>query len=494
MFTFLFPILPEIFLFLGSCTILLLNVFQGLKNQLIKITISLLIIVVLMIVCASDNGVFYYDLFVVSLFTRTIKVGVILLAMFQLLSASQFMEKYATEKGDHTVIILFVLVGLNIMVSTNHFILLYVGMEIQALAAYTLTVMQRKSLFASEAGMKYFILGSLASVVYLFGVSYIYGAFGTLNFQEIAFNTSETTLKAGVLGAILVLSSFLFKMGVFPFHQWIPDVYQGAPTPSTSILSTLTKLGVIAVVLQVMSGPFYALFYKVNIDVILTVFAAVSMLVGACVPIVQTHIKRLLGYSAIGHAGFMVMGLLGSTPQGMSVVLLYAIIYSFTLVMTFVCLMSLKNKGTQHEEHNDIDLSQLEGLSQLRPKHAFVLGVCFLSMAGIPPLIGFFPKLLLIQYALGKSALFIASIAILSTVISLFYYLKLIKLMYIDAPTLQPIGSTNRGNKLLLMVFFPVLLLQLLGGYIPFLQTLHQEYITVGVQSLFIGPHENFHT
>lgn len=479
------PVLPEMILFFGACLVLLLDVFQKFVAHLMSISSVLLMICILMILFSVPDGVYYHNLFVVSMFTRLFKIALIILALFQWLATTSLMDKYALNKNEHSVMVLFLIVGACVMISANHLILLYVGMEIQALAAYTLVVMQRKSEFSAEAGVKYFILGSLASVLYLLGASYLYGAFNTLYLREItaAMTTASTP---GVLGSILVICTFLFKIGAFPFHQWVPDVYQGAPTPSTSIISTLSKVTAIAVLLKLIA----ALFSEnklLDINWILIGVAILSMIVGAVVPIAQTHMKRLLGYSSIGHAGFMLMGIVNIDAVGMSSIIAYLLIYSITLMMTLICLMSLKDKRELDEGSNDLALTKLEGLSQVRPKHAFMLAICFLSMAGMPPLIGFFPKLLILKYIISQGQMLLTVFAIITTVISLFYYLKVIKLMYIDMPTKQSIGPSMNVNMRLLWVFVPAVIIQLLGCYVPVLQTLYAQYVTPAAETLIIG-------
>jgi NADH-quinone oxidoreductase subunit N len=477
------PILPELVLFFGGCIILLLDVFQVLRQQLSNMTAVLCIICILLILNGGE-GVYYSETFTVSLFTKAVKISVLLLVLFQTLSAQSLIDKYALNANEHSVMMIFMVVGIFMMVSSNHLMLLYVGMEIQALSAYTLVVMQRHSSRSAEAGVKYFILGSLASVTFLFGCSYIYGSFGSL---YLTYIFSQSFQSVGILGAMLILTAFLFKVGLFPFHQWIPDVYQGAPMPSTSMISTVSKFGAVAVLLKLFVG-----FSKhIDFEMILSIIAAASMLIGALLPIVQTHIKRFLAYSAIGHAGFMLMGVVHISATGISSIFAYMLVYSLTLMMTFVCLMSLQDKRAGGEDHSfDISLSHLEGLSQIRPKHTFVLAVCLLSMGGMPPLIGFFPKLLILQHILSEKMIVLAVIAIICSVINLFYYLKIVKIMYIDVADRPVIGASGSVNLRLFWVFFPVLLFQLLGCYVPILQKVYLHYVMPSAESMLIGMHE----
>lgn len=483
------PILPEIILFFGGCIVLLLDVFQKYTRYLTFILVGILVTCIVIMSYSPKDGLFYHHMFWVSAFTQLIKILLLILTLFYALATSKVIDKYDLNKNEHNVMILFMLVGIYLMISSNHFIALYVGMEIQALAAYTLAAMQRKSDFSAEAGVKYFILGSLASIMYLFGVSYIYGAVGTLYIHEIV----DLHTKDIGLGMILVLSSLLFKVGLFPFHQWAPDIYQGAPTPSTSIFATLSKFGAIAILSRLIIGPFYSTFRFFDLELILTIVSAGSMIIGAVVPITQVHLKRLLGYSAVGHAGFIIMGLWGVNSHGVAIIISYMIVYTLSLMTVFICIMSLKNKEPAGEKTNDLSLIQLEGLAQIRPKHALLLSVCFLSMAGVPPFIGFFPKLLILQHVINQKGWLIAGVAVCTTVIGLFYYLRLVKLMYIDIPTKQSVVPTVKVNKKLWMVFWPALFIHLLGCYVPILQGLHQKYIIDAVGSLFVGFNEKNH-
>lgn len=490
MITMIPPVFTEILLFFGSIVILLLDVFKVGVRHSSKYALIVLFCVALILVYPLSDGLSYEGLFLNSAYTTLIKLSVVGLTAFLILSMSQFIEKYPFNKAEHTVMILFMVTGVCVMVSSNHFIMLYVGMEIQALSAYTLTMMQRKSSFAAEAGVKYFILGSLASVVYLFGVSYIYGASGTLYFHAL---TEYASVSTAMIGMVLILSAFFFKLGLFPFHQWVPDVYQGASTPTTAILSKVPKVVGVAVLIRLLVGPFHDLLRESAFETVIGLISATSMIVGAVVPIVQTHLKRLLAYSAIGHMGFMLIGLYGLSADGIAAAIAYVLIYGLTTIMVFVCMMSLKGKSMNSDELDDIDIHYLSGLAQVRPKHAFTLAVCFLSMAGVPPLIGFFPKLLLIQHALTSKAVVLTGVAVTTTIIGLFYYLRLIKLMYMDVPGKQVVQMHQKLNKRLFLIFLPFILIQLLGCYIPVFQAVYQEAIMSAAKSIVLFSNEKNH-
>lgn len=477
------PILPEFVLFFGGCVILLLDVFQVLIRQLSNSAAILCGICILMILNGVD-GDYYSGTFTISLFTKMLKVSLIGLVLFQILSTHSFIDRYALNPNEHSVMMVFMVVGIFVMVSSSHLMLLYVGMEIQAVSAYTLVVMQRNSSRSAEASVKYFILGSLASVIFLFGCSYMYGAFGSL---YVTYIFSHSFQNAAILGAMLILTAFLFKVGLFPFHQWIPDVYQGAPLPSTSMISTVSKLGAVAVLLRLVVG-----FSKhIDLHMILSTIAAISMIIGAVLPIVQTHLKRFLGYSAIGHAGFMLMGIIHISCNGLSGIVVYMLVYSLTLMMTFVGLISLQDKRSAGEDTSyDIALTDLSGLSQIRPKHTFVLAVCLFSMGGVPPLIGFFPKLLILQHVLDRGLVALAVLAVVCSVVNLFYYLKIVKIMYIDVAERSVVGPSVSINARLFWVFLPVMLFQLVGCYVPIVQTVYLNYVMPSAESMLIGMND----
>jgi NADH-quinone oxidoreductase subunit N len=256
--------------------------------------------------------------------------------------------------------------------------------------------------------------------------------------------------------------------------------------PSTSMISTVSKFGAVAVLLRLIVG-----FSKhIDLETIISIIAALSMIIGAVLPIVQTHVKRFLGYSAIGHAGFILMGVVHVSATGLSSILVYMGVYSLTLMMTFVCLMSLQDKRSGGNDIDDISLTHLEGLSQIRPKHTFVLAVCLLSMGGMPPLIGFFPKLLIFQHVLNEKMIVLAVLAVICAVVNLFYYLKIVKIMYIDVAERPVIGPSVSVNARLFWVFLPVMLFQLLGCYVPILQKVYLNYVMPSAESMLIGMNE----
>lgn len=489
MLSLLTPILPELVFFVAGCLALLLDVFHVLKRTTVFVCLCCCVLGFFAIALAP-SGVFFYELVQISAYSQMVKCIVLILLLMQVLSASSSFEKYITNSSEYLGMLFFVLLGVCIMVSSYNLITLYVGLEIQALSAYTLILMQKKSHFSAESGLKYFILGSLASVVYLFGVSFIYGSVGAIDFQTIA----KAPLSTLYVGAPLVLCAFLFKVGAVPFHQWLPDVYQGAPTPVTSALATIVKLGSLCVLLLLIYIPFKHFFSPKVINPLLTLIGAASMILGASVAIVQKYLKRLLAYSSIYHLGFVCLGLLNVTNEGMSFVIFYLVFYSLTLMMVFICLISLKDKPNRENRLDDLHINELRGLAEVRPKHAFVLSLGLLSLAGVPPLFGFLPKLMLFKYALSQGAVVLFVVALITTAVSLYYVLKVIKAMYMEPPFSIVFLPSQKLNYRLIFTLLPVLLMQIFGAYVPLTEFLYEKYILASVNEVVVYENEKNYT
>lgn len=485
MLMLLAPILPEIVLFLAGCTILLLDVFNVSRRFNIFLSLCFLCLALISLFF-TPHGVVYHNLVWISSYSQAIKFVSIILLLLQVVAVSPVFEKYISKTSEFVAIALFVLLGSFVMVSSYSLITLYVGLEIQAIALYVMILMQKKSRFASEAALTYFILGSLASVIYLFGVSFVYGGVGGINFN-VLFNAPNQSMY---IGAALVLGAFFFKVGAVPFHQWAPDVYQGAPTPVTSILFTVVKLSAVCVLLLLVYVPFKQFWTPKVLNHLITVVGCASMVLGASVAIVQKHIKRLLAYSGIYHFGFVCLGVFNLKAEGMSLVVHYMFFYSVTLLMVFVCIMSLKNKLNRANVLDDLHIHELRGLAEVKPKHAFVLALSLLSLAGVPPLFGFVPKLMLLKYALSQHALILVVVAILTTVVSLYYVLQIIKAMYMEPPFSVAFVPSQKLNYRLSLALLPVLLIQAFGAYVPWTEIAYKKYILSAVSEVVGYGHE----
>ena len=357
-------------------------------------------------------------------------------------------------RGEYFVLILIAVVGMMVMVSASHFITIYIGLELLSLSLYTLVAMNRNSDLATEAAMKYFVLGALASGMLLYGMSIIYGATGSLDIEtnRNAIQGMQSDDVMLILGLIFIVVGIGFKLGVVPFHMWIPDIYQGAPTSVVLFIGTAPKIAAFAFVMRLLVDGFQAL--AVSWSDMLTIFAILSMALGNIVAIAQTNLKRMLAYSTISHMGYFMLGIISANPNGYSASLFYVIIYSFTTMAAFGLIIMMSRAGFEAEE-----ISDYKGLNKRHPWFAFMVALVMFSMAGIPPTVGFFAKLSVIQALIDVDKYWLAVVAVLFAVIGAYYYLKVVKTLYFEKPeTNEPI-TANYGMQFILSVNVFALLL-----------------------------------
>jgi NADH-quinone oxidoreductase subunit N len=330
---------------------------------------------------------------------------------------------------------MFSVLGMMIMISANDLISLYVGLELQSLVLYVLAAFRRDDVKSSEAGLKYFVLGALSSGMLLYGASLIYGFAGTTNFTVLAQEMSKiSTLSIGFLtGMVFVICGLAFKISAVPFHMWTPDVYEGAPTPVTAFFALAPKVAAMALFVRFLAYPLNGR-WDLWGDII-SVLAAASLIVGAVAALRQTNIKRLLAYSSIGHMGFVLLGIAAGNNQGIQGIVLYLAIYVLMSAGTFACVLAMRRQGQLVE-----NISDLAGLSKTHPWMALMLLILMFSMAGIPPFAGFFAKLYVLLPAIQAHLYLLSVIAVLSSVVSAYYYLRIVKLMYFDVP-MQPLDK-----------------------------------------------------
>jgi NADH-quinone oxidoreductase subunit N len=340
------------------------------------------------------------------------------------------------------------------MVSANDFIALYMGIELQSLSLYVLAAFRRDSLRSTEAGLKYFVLGALSSGMLLYGCSLIYGFSGYTGFDAVAgsLSTGNGVPMGVAAGVVFVIAGLAFKVSAVPFHMWTPDVYEGAPTPITAFFAVAPKIAAMAMVIRVLYGPFGNM-VEVWQQVIVFVSLA-SMVLGAFAAVAQTNIKRLMAYSSIGHVGYALVGVAAGTKAGVSGVLIYLALYLFMNVGTFACILSMRRGGRMVES-----ISDLAGLSRTHPLMAAALAAFMFSMAGVPPLAGFWGKLYVFQAAVGSELYVLAVIGVLSSVVSCFYYLRIVKLMYFDESVEALDRNIGKEMKLVLVACSAVVLL-----------------------------------
>ncbi|HEX2580771.1 MAG TPA: NADH-quinone oxidoreductase subunit NuoN [Dongiaceae bacterium] len=434
-------VLPEIWMALGGMGMLLAGVFVGERSYRVVALLGLVIMAVaILLVVAPDDvrAAGWNGLFVRDAFSRFAKVVCLASAMAALIMTTPFAEREDMNRFELPVLMVFSVLGMMMMVSANNLIALYLGLELQSLALYVLAAFRRNSLRASEAGLKYFVLGALSSGMLLYGASLIYGFTGTLQFDRLAtFLHAHGGVEIGLLmGLIFLLVGLAFKISAVPFHMWTPDVYEGAPTPITAFFSISPKVAAFALLGRVLIGPFGPLAAQwVQIVVFLSV---ASMLLGSIAAIGQTNIKRLMGYSAIGNIGYALIGLAAGSRAGVAGALIYLAIYVVMNIGVFGVILSMRRKDEMAESLDD-----LAGLARSHPWMAHSMLLFMFSLAGIPPLAGFFGKYFVFLAAIDAHLYGLAILGVLSSVISAFYYLRIVKIMYFD----EPVSGYDRADR-----------------------------------------------
>ncbi len=423
------PALPEIFLAIVGMVLLMVGVFRK-QDPIGGVTaLSVLAFIVAAVLAMTTNAaetVTFNGLFVVNAFTGFVKVLVLLAAGLAVVLMLPWAKNEGVGRYELPVVMVFAVLGMMMMISANDLIALYVGLELQSLALYVLAAFHRENARATEAGVKYFVLGALASGLLLYGSSLIYGFAGTTSFAGLADALTNAQDNVGVIvGVVFVISGFAFKVSAVPFHMWTPDVYEGSPTPIAAFFSVAPKIAALSLFLRILVGPFDDLLMQWR--QVLTVICVASMLWGAVAAIAQTNIKRLMAYSSIGHVGYALIGLVAGTQDGARGMVYYMLIYLLMNVGTFAVILSMRVKDRYVESIDD-----LSGLSKTNPGIALVLTIMMFSMAGIPPLAGFFGKYFVFVAAINAGLVPLAVIGVLASVIGAFYYLRLIKIMYFD--------------------------------------------------------------
>tara|TARA_B100000161_G_scaffold262493_1_gene232374 strand:- start:46 stop:1341 length:1296 start_codon:yes stop_codon:yes gene_type:complete len=368
--------------------------------------------------------------FVVDQFARFMKWLVLIGSALAVIMSINYNAREGIERFEFPVLILFASLGMLLMVSANDLISLYVGLELQSLSLYVIAAFRRDSAKSSEAGLKYFVLGALSSGMLLYGASMIYGFSGTTRFDALSNLFTGPSPDPGVgvvVGLVFLLAGLAFKVSAVPFHMWTPDVYEGAPTPVTAFFAVAPKIAAIALLVRTMIGPFGELFDQWQQIIIFISIA--SMVIGALAAIWQKNLKRLLAYSSIGHVGYALVGLAAGSEEGIRGIGVYMAIYLAMNIGTFCCVLSMRRQGVLVEGIED-----LAGLARNHPMMAAAMAIFMFSMAGIPPLAGFFGKLYVFMAAVNEGLYILAIVGVLTSVVGAFYYLRIIKVMYFDDP------------------------------------------------------------
>lgn len=444
------PALPEIFLLSMACFILIADLFFTDKNRVFTYLLSLLALAITAAITVGTHGVetvYTFDgTFVRDSMGDILKVFVYLITAVVFIYSRTYLLARDIFKGEFFVLALFAVLGMMVLISAHNLLTIYLGLELLSLSLYALVAFNRDSIDASEAAMKYFVLGAIASGMLLYGISLLYGVTGSLDIGAIHAGISlEDESKHLVLGLglVLVIVGMAFKLGAVPFHMWVPDVYHGAPTAVTLFISTAPKIAAFAMVMRLLVeglGSMHGQWQE-----ILIIMSVLSMALGNVIAIAQTNIKRMLAYSTISHVGFLLLGILAGSQAGYSASMFYAIVYALMGMGGFGMILLLSRSGFEAD-----NLSDFKGLNERSPWFAFIMLILMFSMAGVPPTLGFYAKLSVLQAVVGSGITWLAVVAVVFSIIGAFYYLRVVKLMYFDkAEDSQPI-ETSTDMKLVL--------------------------------------------
>lgn len=427
--------MPEMFLLALACTVLVVDVYLKDSQRNVTYMLSQLGLIITLILISQQTPqnnewtreLAFNGLFVNDLLATVLKYAVVLLVAIVFVYSRRYLQDRNIFKGEFYVLGLFGLLGMMVMISANHFLSMYLGLELLSLSLYAMVAFDRENPNAAEAAMKYFVLGAIASGMLLYGMSMVYGMTGSLNIVEVAvaLDQMEGDNIVLIFGLVFMVIGISFKLGAVPFHMWIPDVYHGSPTTVTSYIATAPKVAGFAMVIRLLAESMGS--FQADWQGMMIILAVLSMAVGNVIAIAQTNLKRLLAYSTISHVGFIMLGLLAGNQEGYSAAMFYTLTYTLMSLGGFGIIILLTRKGFEADNIND-----LKGLNQRSPWFAFIMLIVVFSMAGVPPTVGFWAKLAVLKAVVNIDMLWLALVAVFFSIIGIFYYLRIIKLMYFD--------------------------------------------------------------
>ncbi len=438
------PAIPEIWLAFAVCAVLLFDVFVGVKRPAATSTLTLLVLVVgaALTVRYADVGqrmVLFNGMYVADPLAFVLKLAGFLFVAVALLYSRMYLENRQILRGEYYVLALTALLGIFVLVSANSLLTVYIGVELLALSVYAMVAFDRESGVAAESAMKYFVLGAIASGTLLYGMSIIYGLTGSLDLGVIATKLDAPGSLGVILGLTFIVVAVAFKFGAVPFHMWLPDVYEGAPTSVTLFVGTAPKIAYFALMLRLIAHGLPGI--STDWTLMLTPLAVLTLIVGNVVAIVQSNLKRMLAYSTIGNVGFILLGFVAGTSSGYTASLYYTLVYVLVALGSFGVILLASRKGFEADK-----LDHYKGLYQRDPLLALVMMALMFSTAGVPPFVGFWAKLRIIQALWETNHPGLVVVAVVMSVVGAFYYMRVVKLMYFDAPpeylpaTLRPLG------------------------------------------------------
>lgn len=444
---------PELMLGFSALALLLVAVFQG-NRALTLVSWACVAVYALAGAFMLDDpvrAVAFDGLFVSDRFARFLKVAILVSAAASTLLALPYFRRGNAGRFEYPILILLAVLGMCVMVSANDLITLYVGLELQSLALYVLAAFERTNNRSSEAGLKYFVLGALSSGIMLFGISLVYGFAGTTGFAGLGEALHGALPIGALIGLVFTMVGLAFKISAVPFHMWTPDVYEGAPTPVAAFFAAVPKVAAMGLLVRTMLEAFGGA--SESWRMIVATMAVLSMFLGAFGAIGQTNIKRLLAYSSINNIGFALIGLAAASPGGASAVLIYMAVYAVMTLGAFIAVLELRDAEGRPVE----SIAMLGGLHRSRPALAAALATIMFSLAGVPPLLGFFPKLAVFQAAIDRDMFGLAVLGVLASVVGAYYYLRIVKTIYFDeplapvAPRLSAVNGTMLAASALLL-------------------------------------------
>lgn len=434
------PLAPELVLIGSAFALMILDLFVSNRNKIVTHLFSLAALAVVLFMLATGvggQGEVFHGMFVRDTAADVMKTGIVLLSGLTLVYGWRYLRDRNLFQGEIPVLILFGTAGMMILVSAGSLLMVYLGLELLALCSYALVASNRENGLASEAAMKYIVLGSLASGLLLYGMSLIYGATGSLHLDVIreAIPHSEERVLL-ITGAVFMIAGVAFKLGAAPFHMWLPDVYQGAPAPIALFISSAPKLAAFGMAYRLLEmgvGPL-----STELQLLIAGLAAVSLVIGNLMAIAQSNLKRMLAFSTVSHIGFLLMGIAGGGSQGYAAALFYALAYAIMSTAAFGAIIALSRAGFEAENIEDF-----KGLNARNPWMAGLVLCIMASLAGIPPFLGFWTKLAVLGAAVNGGLLWLAILGVLCAVVGCFYYLRVIKVMYFDEPVGEAMPRSN---------------------------------------------------
>ncbi|MFP4601331.1 MAG: NADH-quinone oxidoreductase subunit NuoN [Halochromatium sp.] len=465
-------ILPELVILVTACGVLIVDLYTRAEHKQSNHNLTIIgLVLALMAVGAVGSPVptaAFSASFVRDPMSDLLKGAILVVSLLTFIYAKDYMRDREMWVGEYHVLLLFAVLGMLIMVSANGFLTLYLGLELLSLCLYALVAFDRDSKQGAEAAMKYFVLGALGSGMLLYGISMLYGASGGFAFADVAAAVASAGVDDRILvfGLVFALIGIAFKFGAVPFHMWLPDVYQGAPTPIVLFLSSAPKIAAFAMAARILIEALGGL--QSDWGEILVILSVLSLALGNVVAIAQTNIKRMLAYSTISHVGFIFLGLLAGSEQGYASAMFYSVVYALMSAGAFGVLLMMSSKGQDVQELDD-----LKGLSDRAPWLAAMMALMMFSMAGVPPMVGFVAKLLVLEAIIAQGMVWLAIVAVVFSIIGAFYYLRVVKLIYFDKPVTEVPVTADASARVAITVNGAAILL--LGMYPATLFTLCQQ-------------------